>query len=322
MKQMKRGYIWKAAGAVVVIVIISCSITINSVTQPATVNAGQPLDVTLNATIYSQANQTSNLMVAILVPKVWDAATNATMTFTSDITSGAQPMTVIPAGTPAPKANGLDWPTDLLDNIGHAGNLVNEYEWVAFYSNTGYAIATNATVNLTVNIQINVGQANVLFNMAYVVAESGDGLSGSSYYGTFFPGSVRVMGSGTLLDFVHPQLSVITPSTALDNDIVTIPFNAGLITNGLSSASQIYLCATGYPHGGDSITVCQQTTQSRLDSVSTGNWQMDMWPRSFFNLSPTQTLDSMHYFFTDQTGTIKVGYAGGATPFSFTFGCQ
>jgi hypothetical protein len=223
----------------------------------------------------------------------------------------------------------LNWPTDLLNTIGHAGNLVAEYEWVAFASNTAYSIAQNANVNVTVNIQINVGQANVLFNMAYVVAESGDGLhstaygnASTSYYGSFFPGSVRVMGTGTLLDFIHPQLSVITPSTALDNDILILPFNNGIVTTGLSNASQVYICATGYTSAGDSITVCQPSAKTQLDSAGLGLWQIDMWPRGFFSLSSGQTLDSMHYVFTDQTGAIRVGNGGGPTPFSFAFSCQ
>jgi hypothetical protein len=323
------GYIWKVAGAVIIVIIISCSITITGVVQPASVNGGQTLDVTLNANISTNTSQTSNLMVAVLVPKIWNAAANATVTFTSDISSGNQAMTVIPNSTPAPGANGLNWPTDLLNTIGHAGNLIQEYEWVAFYSNTAYAIGGNVSVNVVVNIQINVGQANVLFNMAYVVGESGDGLHSTawgdpstSYYGTYFPGALRVYGTGTLLDFINPQLSVITPSTALDNDIITIPFGADVINNGLTGASQIYLCATGYVHGGDSIVVCQQNAQSQLDSLGQGNFQIDMWPRGFFNLTSTQTLDSIHYVFTDASGTIKVGNEGTLTPFSFGFNCQ
>jgi hypothetical protein len=47
-----------------------------------------------------------------------------------------------------------------------------------------------------------------------------------------------------------------------------------------------------------------------------------MWPRGFFGLSSSQSLDSIEYFFTDVTGATKVGYGAGSSPFSFTFGCQ
>ncbi|TDW96322.1 DUF4961 domain-containing protein [Dinghuibacter silviterrae] len=323
--------LWKIGGTVAVLVIVACSVTIDSVTQPASVNGGGVLNVTLNATIITNSNPTANLMVAFLAPKVWNAAANAKLTFTSNISNGPQGMSPIPTTTPAPNGNGLSWQTDLMNTIGHAGNLIPEYEWVAFYSDQQYPTSDNSTYTVTVNIQVPVGESNLLFNMEYVVAESNDGLHSTvfanwpptSYYSAFIPTTpLRVFGQGTLVDFIHPQLSVVTPSTALDNDIIALPFNAGLVNNGLTSATSVYLCATGYTSNGDSITVCQQTSKTQLQPNGTGNWQIDIWPRGFFNVPAGQTIDSLHYFFTDATGATKVGYAGGSSPFTFTFNCQ
>jgi hypothetical protein len=322
-------WIWKITGTVIIIVIISCNLTISSVNQPATAPGGSVVPITLNCTISSNNPQTSALVVGILVPKIWNASGNTTVTFTADQTTGPQPMSVIPPNTPSPYGNGLSWQDDMMATIGHAGNLIPEYEWIAFQSNTTYTIAANTTETVTVNIQIKVSNNNVLFNMAYVLAESTDGLHSTayskpstSYYGTFFPGTpLRINGSGTLLDFVNPQLSTVVPGSSLDNDIITIPFDAIASNNSLSSANQVYLCATGFSNG-DSIKVCEQTDKTKLVSTGQGQWQTDIWPRGFFNLSPTQKLDSMEYYFTDATGAIRVGYGGGATPFSFTFSCQ
>jgi hypothetical protein len=323
--------LWKIGGTVAILVIVACAVTIDSISQPASVNAGDVLNVTLNCTIVTNTNPTSNLMVAFLAPKIWNATANAKVTFNTIISNGPQGMSPIPTTTPAPNGNGLSWQTDLMNTIGHAGNLIPEYEWVAFYSNQQYPIAENSTYSVTVNIQIPVGQTNLLFNMEYCIGESNDGLHSTaysnwpptSYYGTFIPTTpLRVVGPGTLLDFIHPQLSVVTPSTALDNDIIALPFNAGLVANGLSSASSVYLCATGYTNAGDSISVCQQTSKTQLQSLGAGNWQINIWPRGFFNVSAGQTIDSLHYFFTDASGTTKVGFEGGTAPFSFTFNCQ
>ena len=206
---------------------------------------------------------------------------------------------------------------------------IPEYEWIAFQSNTTYAVPGTTTFGVHVNITINVPTNNVFFNMAYVIAESTDGLHSNAYtdpstdfYGTFYPGPVRVNGTGTLLDFVNPQLSVIVPGNSLDNDIITIPFNATAAANPLSTSNKVYLCATGYTTAGDSIKVCQQTSQTQLSSTGTGQWQASIWPRGFFGLSQSQSLDSMTYYFTDANGANRVGYGGGASPFSFTFSCQ
>jgi hypothetical protein len=330
LHKRKWSHVWKVAAALAIMLIVGCYVTIEAVTQPASVDMGSPLVVTLTTQTFSNTSQTQAVVVGVLVPKIWNAASNMTVTFTSDITSGDQPMTVIPASVAAPGANGNNWPTDMLNTLGHAGNLIPEYEWVAFMSNQQYTSGGNQTINEVFTITCNVGHQNLLFNMGYVVAESNDGLHSTawgdpptSYYGTFFPGSVRVNGTGTLMDFVNPQLSVATPSTATDNDIITIPFNAVLVPNGLSSVSPVYLCATGYLSNGDSIQVCQQNSQSKMTLQSAGNWATEMWPRGFFKLTSTQSLDSLHYFFTDQTGTIKVGYGGSSSvPFSFDFGCN
>jgi Domain of unknown function (DUF4961) len=322
-------WVWKITGAVLILIVIGCSFTINGVVQPASVTGGTVIPITLNATIVTNNPQTSTLVIGILVPKIWNASSNTTMSFTSTATTGPQPMSLIPAGTPSPNGNGLTWQDDLLGTIGHAGNLVPEYEWIAFQSNSQYPAGSNATIGVQVNIQIKVSTNNLLFNMAYVIADGSDGLHSTDYgdpptdyYGTFFPGSIRVNGTGTLLDFVNPQLSVIVPGSSLDNDIITIPFNSTADTNSLSTANKVFLCATGYTTTGDSIKVCQQTSAAQLTSTGQGQWQTTIWPRGFFGLSPAQSLDSMEYFFTDATGNIKVGYAGGSSPFSYTFSCQ
>jgi hypothetical protein len=322
-------WIWKITGTVIVLVIAACSFTINSVTQPTSISGGSTLSSTVNVTITTNAAQTSALVIGILVPTQWNAANNTTVSFTSSITSGAQPMTLIPTGTVAPTGNGLSWQTDMLNTIGSAGNLINEYEWIAFESPAQYAVVANATITASINVNIKVSATNMLFNMAYVVCESTDGLNSTAYtdpssdfYGTFFPPSLRVNGIGTLLDFIDPQLSVINPGFATDNDIITLPFNSTAVQNPLSNASQVFLCATGYTTTGDSIKVCQQTGANQLKSLGGGNFQTSIWPRGFFGLSATQSLDSIEYVFTDATGATIVGFNGTTTPFSYTFGCQ
>ena len=324
-------WVWKIAGTLIVLVIFACSITITSVTQPTTIAGGTTLASTINATIgnVNVTSQTSALVVGILVPTQWNAANNTTMSFTSTATSGTQSMVLIPTGTPAPYANGLSWQTAFLNTIGSAGNLINEYEWIAFESPTQYTVLQGNNINVQISVNIKVSQTNMLFNMAYVVCESTDGVnstansqSPSTYYGTFFPPSLRVNGVGTLLDFIDPQLSVITPGFATDNDIITIPFNSTALNNPLTNASQVFLCATGYTTTGDSIKVCQQTSASQLQSLGGGNYQKSIWPRGLFALSASQSLDSIEYIFTDATGATKVGFNGTTMPFSYTFGCQ
>lgn len=322
-RKISASTIWKIVGGLLLLLIVSCSITIDNVVQPASVNGGDILPVTLNVTITTNDNQTSNFMVAVLVPKVWKVAQNATITFTSDITSGNQGMSVIPAGTPAPQGGGLDWPTLLANKLGNGGNLLPDYEWVAFYSNASYSVVANATIHATVSINIKTSTDNLMFKPGYCVANSSDGLSSSDRYAaSFTSGCLQVNGQGDLIDFCNPQISTVDPRTSLDNDIITVTFDGGVQSTALDNASQVYLCVEGITTTGDILTVCIQTDATKMTALGLNKWQKDIWPRKLFNLNDNQHLTGLRYFFTDANGANKVGYAGGATPFKYTFKCQ
>jgi hypothetical protein len=317
-----KNLIWKIIGGLLLLIIVSCSMTIDSVVQPASVNGGDNLPVTLNVTIVTNQAQTSNFMVAVLVPKVWKARQNTSITFTSDISSGPQPMTVIPVGTAAPQGGGADWPTLLLNKIGNGGNLIADYEWVAFYSNASYSIGGNVTVHATVSLNIKTSPDNLSFKLGYCVANSTDGLSSSDRYGSYFPGCFQVNGTGDLIDFCNPQLSSVDPRTSLENDIVTVTFDGGVTPTALDNASQVYMCMTGVLTTGDSLSVCSPTDVTKMIPLGLNKWQKDFWPRKLFNLADNQHLSGLRYYFTDASGNNKVGYGGGAAPFTYTFKCQ
>ena len=321
-RKLSAGVIWKIIGGLLLLIIAACSITIDNVVIPGSVNGGNVLPITLNVTIATNQTQTSNFMVAVLVPKVWKTAQNATITFTSDITSGDQAMSVIPAGTPAPQGGGMDWPTLLATKIGNGGNLLPDYEWVAFYSNSSYSVDANATIRATVSIKIKTSADNLLFKLGYCVANSTDGLSSSDRYASAFSGCFQVNGAGDLIDFCNPQISTVDPRTSFDNDIITLTFDGGVQSTALDNASQVYLCITGITDTGDSLSVCTQTDATKMTSLGLNKWQKDIWPRKLFNLTANQHLTGLRYFFTNATGGNKVGYANGSSPFLYTFKCQ
>jgi hypothetical protein len=316
------GVIWKIIGGLLLLIIAACSITIDNVAIPASVSGGSVLPITLNVTITTNQTQTSNFMVAVLVPKVWKTAQNATITFTSDITSGDQAMTLIPAGTPAPQGGGMDWPTLLATKIGNGGNLLPDYEWVAFYSNASYSVDANATIKATVSIKIKTSPDNLLFKLGYCVANSTDGLSSSDRYASTTSGCFQVNGTGDLIDFCNPQISTVDPRTSLDNDIITLTFDGGVQSTALDNAAQVYLCISGITETGDSLSVCTQTDATKMMTLGLNKWQKDIWPRKLFNLTAAQHLTGLRYWFTDANGNNKVGYANGSSPFLYTFKCQ
>lgn len=317
-----QNYFIRIVATLIVVVIISCSMTIDSVDQPSSINGGETLNVTLHLKIKADAAQTSKLMIAILVPKMWNARQKASLTFTSDKTTGVQKMTVIPVGTPAPQAQGLDWPAKIAAQIGNGGNLINDWEWVAFYSDVDYSVANEPEFKATVNVSIPTTTDNISFKMGYVVANSSDGLSGSDRYGSYFPDCLTVNGTGDLIDFCNPQLSSVEPRTALDNDIITLNFDGGVISNPLENETNIYLCATAVTTTGETLEVCEQTTKTKLTALGARRFRIDLWPREFFAVPAGKTLKRLEYFFTNADGTKKIGYGGLSDPFLYTFNCN
>lgn len=317
-----RRYIIRIMSMLLFVLVLGCSMTIESVDQPSTINGGETLHATLHVNITTNQEQTSKFMVAILVPKMWNARQNATLTFTSDITTGTQKMTAIPVGTPAPQAQGLDWPAKLAATIGNGGNLINDWEWVAYYSDADYTVGGNKEIDAVVSVSIPTTEDNISFKMGYVAANSTDGLSGTDRYGSFFTGCLRVNGTGDLIDFCNPQLSGVEPRTSLDNDIITINFDGGVVANPLANATEVYLCASAITTDGETIDACAANEKPKLVSLGAGRFRIDCWPREFFSVPASKTLQRLEYFFTNADGSVKIGYAGGASPFIFTFNCK
>jgi hypothetical protein len=317
-----RHYLIRIMSAMLFMLILGCYMTITSVIQPSTINGGETLHATLNVEIETNQSQTSKFMVAILVPKMWNARQKATLTFTSDISSGPQKMTAIPVGTPAPQAQGLDWPTHLAAKIGSGGNLINDWEWVAFYSDADYTVAGNVTINAVVSVSIPTTEDNISFKMGYLAANSTDGLSATDRYGSYFPGCLRVVGTGDLVDFCNPQLAGVDPRNSLDNDIITLSFDAGVMANPLENASEVYLCARALTTDGDVLDACAATEKTKLVSLGAGRFRLDLWPRDFFSVPAGKTLHRLEYYFTNADGSVKVGYTAGPDPFIYTFICK
>lgn len=322
-KQKRGKLFWTCFAFMLILVIAGCSISIDSIVQASSANAGEILPVKLNVTITTNQAQTSKFIVGFLAPKGWSSGQNTTVTFTSDITTGDQTMSLIPAGTPEPKGSGLDWPTLSRNKLGIGGNLIDDVEWVVFASDAAYTVNGNVTVKVTVDLKTKVGNENMMVKLGYMVANSTDGLSGTDRYSTNFPGCFSVVnGTGDLMDFCNPQLAVVDPNKSLDNDIVSISFDGGVTPTALDGANEIYLCATGYTNDNKVIKVCSQQNSSQLFSQGVNRWRIDLWPRQYFHVTDNQTLTKIEYFFTDKTGNIKVGYGGTAAPFVYTFKCE
>ncbi|OOQ56816.1 DUF4961 domain-containing protein [Mucilaginibacter pedocola] len=325
---IKGKHLWRGLACLVLgIVIACCGEQIVSVDQPATATINQIVPIDVKITIPTAGNGGPDyLILGVLVPKGWKAGQNTTVTYTSPDGNGV--MTLIPETTLPKNGGGLTWPAYMKKTFGNAGNLIDDMEWVPFQTDKAYSHNGN-TFDGTLKIRMKVGADgnNTLVKLSYVITDSGNGFT-SDGNGTYYSQKTTdcfsvTGGTGDIVDFCNPQLTVIDPPKSLDNDLVTLTFDGTVASTDLDNASEVYLCATAYTNDGKTITVCEQTAKTLMKqtTATSRRYQITVWPKSFFGVTDAQTIEKMEYFVTDKAGTKKVGYGNTSAPFVYTFKC-
>jgi len=295
---------------------------LDGVDLPASAQAGQTIDITMRVRVEPASAQTSKLIIAFLAPKSWRAAQNTTVSYTSTIGNGT--MSLVPAGTIAANSNGQVWADGLRTKYGIGGNLIDDVEWVTYQSNTEYAVSGNSKIAAAVKITTKTGPENMLVKLGFFLGNSTDGLTNDERYNKAqFTSCFSVTGGdGDLVDFCNPQLAVIDPSRATDNDFITINFDGDVIPNVLNGKNKVYLCAKAYTDKGNVLERCTADAPSLLKATGPDKWRIVIWPRGFFNAPEGETLTKIEYYFMDESGAAKLGYAGTSDPFVYTFRCD
>jgi hypothetical protein len=338
--------LWRLCAMLVIVIVISCCGTeISEFSQPTTATVNHTISISLQTTYCTATATVGKLVVAVLMPVGWQGASNMTMTYSNTSVGNG---TLIPISSTAlePQTK-LPWKTACLNKFGIANNYINDMEWVVFISDKGYNYQTVQAAPVNITIQLNVGadDNNANVNLNYLVCEDQDGLRDPDapgallyaynncsypdpyeYYEVKSGPTLAVTGGipGSLLDYAHPQLSTIIPAKALMDDFVTVSFFGDIDTTKLLNAPQVYLNATAY--ATDSTAYPVTTIQSKAlmaQTSSTSNiYQLSLWPRSYFSVPETKTLDRIEYLITDQTGKIVVGKDSSLTKFIYKFSCD
>jgi len=332
--KIKGRKIWMLAALIAVAIVFSfCHIKIAKVTIPASAQVGDIVPIKLDLDISCNSDGSDKLILGVLMPKGWKGMQNMTASYTSSKGNGT--FAITPLTTIAPHADGKNWPDYMRATFGIAGNLIDDMEWVVMQSDVPFSYANGDKITGSINIKLKVGADDnpTVVKLAYVVANTTNGFTSDNffdpeygptaeYYNQYVGDCFTVNGgNGDMVDFCNPQLTSVSPPKSLDNDLVTLTFDANVITNDLSGNDDIYLCATGTTSDGQTITICEQTSRTKLKSLGGGRFSITLWPRSFFGINDTQTVTGMTYFITDKTGTKQVGYGNTSAPFTYKFKC-
>lgn len=313
----------------VILIIAACVATITETTQPEMIVAGDSAHYTMKFTWTGTNNdRNTRLVVGICMPKSWRAKDNTVMYVNGSITNGNEGMSVIPPGNMDP-SSGLPWNESFQKKFGIGPNLIDDMEWVTFWSDRTYFVPNGSNLSGTVYFTVKSSTDNLQFKPGYGFCETEDGLSDyfngnptTGYYAYAWGGCMLSEGDGDLQDFCNPTIGIVEPSSATKNDILTFKYDGNVDTSELKNESDIFLCVTGYTTTGQVLVMCDQNEETKMDLYDFKKWRIDFWPVKFFNLSESQELEKLEYYFTDQTGTMKVGFNNTTEPFKYTFKCQ
>ncbi|MGF6928350.1 hypothetical protein QFZ48_003850 [Chitinophaga sp. W2I13] len=313
-------------GIILFLLLLAGCVFLDGVDEPSAAKAGENITITMHNRIdVADGGRTGvRLIIGFLAPKNWAAAANSTITYTTT-SYGNGKMVPVPSSV---LVGGLSWPAALKNRFGMGGNyMTDNLEWVVFWTDQAYNVPQGVKDKIDVTMVIKPGPENVQFKTGYFLGTSSDGLSdvfgSNNVYKSMFKDCFSITdGQGDLIDFCNPQIAAVSPGMATDNDFLTLSFDPDVVSTALNGVSNIYLCAKGYTSDGHILEACTQTESSKLKSYTGNKSAITIWPRAYFNMQEGQTLEKIEYFFTDATGTVKVGFSNTTAPFVYTFKCQ
>ncbi|SEN48207.1 protein of unknown function [bacterium A37T11] len=315
--------------ACLVLAVTTHCVFLDNVDQPDTVKAGETVHMTLQAHVNVSEDRTNvRFIIALLVPRSWKAGETMQMTYSApDFGSGK--LVQIPANVRAPQSgNTLTWSPALMNKFGIGPNLIDDMEWVAFWTQETYNLPNGDKPKITAQIALKSGLQNMKFKFGYFIGSSIDGLSDflggpGALYKKLFTDCFEVTdGQGDVQDFCNPPQTFVDPYHSNDNDIITLTYDRDIIPGPL--ADDIYLCASAQLTNGKTKTICEPTDKHRLKKVNgaQGRFEITFWPRAYFELASGESISQLTYYFTDSSGAVKVGYANTEEPFVYTFRCE
>lgn len=285
---------------------------------------------------------TGKMIFAMLVPKDWDFANTATVTYKNDLADNPEEqmtMSVVPNTSLPKNGNGKTWAQCLTSTYGVGPNVLDDMEWVVFQTDRTWNILNNQNPTFTIYIKAKAGSKNLRCKLGFFVDDTDDGFSTDerrfkvSYSTECFE---IVGGRGMTIDFCNQHFNKTTPLTSLQNDFITISFVRDVAQNDLSSENQIYLLGEAVTKSGRVYAISNRdanTLMSRTSSVSS-TFSKTIWPMSYFGVPDGEELDHINYYFSNADGTVSVTQSDDdfvqegtplpvtKTPFEFKFSCE
>ena len=320
-KQKIKSYKTGSLLLLIMLIMIGCvyldSVSINQGTDEDPiywVKAGEVATFTVKGHIEAAEDQTRRFLVAILVPKSWNARENTTVTYIADgVEDGYTSLPMSPVDTKlVPKNATIPWSELLMAEYGVSTNVLNDMEWVAFRTDKLYAIKNHDYANITITIKCKAGPKNLRFKPAFFINFAEDDFPGDDKYKKYSPGNQCfevVEGDGSVTDFCAFHFNKTEPLAALQDDYVTFSFLGDIYSNDLVKADAIYMAATAYTDNGHTYIMdekSEKTLMTKEDRDFSNVYNLTIWPAGYFGIPEGEIITRIDYIFTNADGTVNI----------------
>ncbi len=309
-------------------IFIAC-VNLESVEYETKLTAGEAATFKMNIAIDAAADVSdTRLVIGFLVPKSWDAADNTYVTYTSDFDEGVKHMSLVPEDDLPKNADGLTWRAALNNRYGVGPNVLEDMEWLVYWSDKSYNISNGEKPQAQVTIKSIPGTSNMNVKLGFFLNHTDDGMSTDQAHNKIeYTECIEIEGEGSLIDFCELHINSAQPTYATQEDVVTIKYNGNIFANALDEAREIYLCATVYTENGNTYEVCEISDKTKMikESEFGRTFNKTFWPGGYFDVPDGEIIERIEYTFKNEDGSIElmeIRGDGTETPFEYMFSCK
>ncbi len=306
---------------------------------------GKKLTFVIKGHLSPRSNVTADgLVMAMLVPRSWDLAHNADVTYTltryTEDYNHRYKMSVIPEGSLPKNGEGMTWSDRLKYVYGIGPNVLDDMEWVAFQSDDSWDVVQSLDGDITVYVVTTPGTENLRCRLGFFFNHTDHGCGGMAdnddQKSLFTDYCFEVVGGDNpVVDFCNNHYNKISPMSSLQNDFVTFTFNSDAANNELAGG-EVYLQGTAYSTSGKAYAVTEKSEKTRMHPSETGgkDYNLMVWPVDFFNVPVDEELEYIDYTFCNADGSVVIGKSDDdfdqygterpaqRVPFRYTFTCR
>lgn len=321
----KNRIVWVGSSILMALVVVGCvyldKVNINQGTDENPIywaKAGEIATFTIDGHIDAAENQTRKFLMAILVPKSWNARENTTVTYTATgKEDGITPFPMSPVDPKlVPKNVDVPWSEVLRAEYGVGNNVLNDMEWVAFSTDKVYTIFEHDKANIKITLKCKTGPKNLRFKPAFFINFAEDDFPANDEHGMKYKKYMSskecfevVEGVGEVTDFCAFHYNKTEPLAALQDDFVTFTFLGDTYENELKKADAVYMEATAYTDSGNMYEVKEKnakTLMSKEESTISNIFNLTIWPAEYFGIQEGETITRIEYIFTNEEGTLTI----------------